>query len=292
MKRYDYSPIITRQPFDLPKRSRIAVWIGINVEYFDINITEFGGVRSFQVQPPNVFDFSLRDYGNRVGFWRILEILDKYGIKASVLLNSDVCKHHAEIVEHAKRREWEFLGHGTSNSITLNGLDENQERKIIRTCLDTIFEATGQRPTGWLSPALQETFSTPDILSEEGIKYLCDWCCDDQPFPMKVRKGTLISIPYSVELNDFKLFLFQNIKPEDYFNVIKDHFNTLYQEGSTQARVMCLGLHPFIIGQPFRIRWFEKVIQYIKKHKAVWIATAGEIAAWYYENYVKAEKPR
>jgi peptidoglycan/xylan/chitin deacetylase (PgdA/CDA1 family) len=274
----------------LPNRSRIAVWVGINIEHFNINITEFGGVQSFHVKPPNVFDYSLRDYGNRVGFWRLLELLDKYQIKASVLLNSDVCKHNPQIIEHAKEKNWEFLGHGTSNSITLNGLDEDHERKIIRKSLDTIFKETGQKPTGWLGPALQETFNTPDILAEEGVRYLCDWCCDDQPFVMKVRKGTLISVPYTVELNDYKLFLFQNFKPNEYFNVIKDHFDTLYQEGSNQARVMCLGLHPFIIGQPFRIKYFERVLQYIKKHENVWLTTAGEIASWYYENYINTDK--
>jgi len=279
--RYKYCPINLRKKLILPNNAKIAVWVGINIEYFDINLVEFGGIQSFKVEPPNVFDYSVRDYGNRIGIWRVSEILQKYGVKASVLLNSDVCDHYPEIIEHGKKLEWEFLGHGNSNSVLLNGLSEQQEKKIIRSCVDTITESTGQQPRGWLSPALQETFATLDLLSEEGISYVCDWCCDDQPFNMKVENGKMISIPYSVEINDYKLFLIQNFSPEDYFQILKENFDTLYKEGSINPRVMCIGLHPFIIGQPFRIKEFDRILKYIENHDDVWLTTSGDIANWF-----------
>lgn len=145
------------------------------------------------------------------------------------------------------------------------------------------------RPRGWLSPELMETFNTPDILAEEGIKYLCDWCNDDQPFPMKVKRGSLISIPYSLDINDIPVFIDQHLTPRQFYEIIKDQFDTLYQEGINQARIMGIGLHPFLIGAPFRIGWLDKALQHIKSHKDVWFATGWEIANWYYENYMDIE---
>lgn len=284
--RYDYSPIITRKPFSLPNKARVALWVGINIEHFGIDTIEYGGAGSFKVSPPNVFDYAPRDYGNRIGIWRFMEALDKHGIKASVLLNSDVCEHYPIIIEECQKRGWEFLGHGISNADLLGGKSEDEERRIIRTSLDAIARATGKRPLGWLGPALQETFNTPDILAEEGIKYLCDWVSDDQPFPMKVKKGTLITVPYSLDINDIPAFIYHHFTPEEFHNMIKDQFDVLYQEGASQARIMCISLHPFLIGQPFRIGWLDKALQYIKSHKDVWYTTSGDIAKWYYEKYL------
>ena len=284
--RYEYSPIITRKPFQLPDKARVALWIGLNIEYFDIGGTDFGGAGSFAVPPPNVFDYAARDYGNRVGVWRLMELLDRYGIKASVLLNSDLCEHYPIVIVEGKKRGWEFLGHGTSNSVLLGGMSEGDERQIISTALEVVRRAVGEPPLGWLSPALQETFNTPDILAEAGIKYLCDWCCDDQPFRMNVKKGTLISIPYSTDLNDIPAFVYHHRTPQQFYQMIKDQFDTLYQEGASQARVMCIALHPFLIGQAHRIGCLEKAFQYIKSYKDVWFTTSREIAAWYYENYL------
>ncbi|MFH1124571.1 MAG: polysaccharide deacetylase family protein [Pseudomonadota bacterium] len=284
--RYTYSPIIKRKPFKLPGQARVALWFGVNIEYFDIGGSDYGGAGSFNVPPPNVFDYAARDYGNRVGLWRLMELLDKHGIKASVLLNSDLCEQYPMIIEEGKKRGWEFLGHGTSNSILLGGKTEDEERQIITTAMEVVKKAVGEPPLGWLSPALQETFKTPDILAGAGIRYLCDWCCDDQPFPMKVKSGHLISLPYTVDLNDIPAFLYHHMAPEQFSRMIIDQFDTLYREGAQQARVMCIALHPFLIGQAYRIGWLDKALSYIKGHEDVWIATAGEIAGWYYEKYL------
>ena len=284
--RYDDSPMITRKLFKLPDQARVAVWVGINIEYFDIGGTCFGGVGTMASAPPNVYDYAMRDYGNRIGIWRLMEVLDKHNIRASVLLNSEVCEHYPMIVQEGKKRGWEYLGHGTTNSVLLTGLSEPEERQIITTTLDVITKAAGQRPLGWLGPALQESFNTPDILAENGVKYLCDWCCDDQPFPMKVKKGSLISVPYSLDLNDIPAFITKHLTPQQFCEMIKDQFDTLYREGIDQARVMCIALHPFLIGMPYRIGWLDRALEYIKSHKDVWCPTSGEIASWYYEKYM------
>jgi allantoinase len=285
-ERYEYSPIITRKAFALPNKARVALWIGVNIEYFDIGGTNFGGDGEFDVAPPNVFDYAARDFGNRIGIWRLMALLDKFHIKASVLLNSELCEHYPIIIEEAKKRDWEFLGHGTTNSVLLGGKSEADERRIISTSLEALAKAVGKPPLGWLGPALQETFNTPDILAEAGIKYLCDWCCDEQPFPMNAKSGTLVSVPYSVDLNDIPAFLYRHMTPEEFCQMIKDQFDTLYQEGIDQARVMCIALHPFLVGHAYRISWLEKALQYIAGHQDVWFTTSGEIAAWYYENYM------
>jgi len=287
--RYDYSPIFTRKPLALPNNARVGVWIGINIEYFDIGGTDFGGAGAFNVPPPNVLDYAARDYGNRVGIWRLMELLDKYNLRASVLLNSDLCKHYPIIIDEGKKRKWEFRGHGISNSVLLGGKQEAEEREIINTTLDVIEKAVGERPIGWLGPALQETFNTPDILAEAGVKYLCDWCCDDQPFQMKVRNGTLISVPYSLDLNDIPAFLMHHMTAEEFYRMIRDQFDTLYREGSSQPRIMCIALHPFLIGQPYRIGWLDKALQHMRLHKDVWYTQGREIAAWYYRDYLGME---
>lgn len=284
--RYEFSPIIDRTPFKLPCDARVALWLGVNIEYFDIGGTDYGGAGSFNVPAPNVFDYAARDYGNRIGIWRLMELLDRHAIRASVLLNSDLCKHYPIIIEEGKKRGWEYLGHGTSNTVMLGGMDEAEERRIIDTTLETITRSVGERPLGWLSPALQETFKTPDILAESGIRYLCDWCSDDQPFLMSVKKGTLITVPYTLDLNDIPAFIYHHMTPEQFYQIIKDQFDTLYREGLDQARIMCIALHPFLIGHAYRIGWMDKALAYIKGHEDVWITTAGEIAEWYYENYL------
>jgi peptidoglycan/xylan/chitin deacetylase (PgdA/CDA1 family) len=170
----------------------------------------------------------------------------------------------------------------------LTGLSEEDERKVVRETVDTITKSTGTAPRGWLGPALAETFKTPDILAEHGISYLCDWCNDDQPYPMKVKKGKLISVPYAIELNDIPFFLGKGNSGADFMQAIKDQFDVLYEEGKNHGRVMAIALHPFIISAPFRMKYFLKALEYICKHKKVWLTTGGEIAAWYYENYLKS----
>jgi len=278
-ERYAYSPIVEREPIKWPNGARVAFWIGPNIEHFRIDGRFEGrGV-------PDVSAFASRDYGNRVGVWRFMDTFDKYGIRASVLLNSDVCIYHPQVIKAGVERNWEWLGHGISNSEPLIGMDDETQQKVIREVVDTITEHTGKPPRGWLGPGLGETFNTLDFLAEAGIEYICDWVADDQPFRMRVKSGRMIGVPYSTEYNDIPLFLRKAYTPEQVHRMACDEFDILYQEGAQSGRVMALALHPFITGHPHRMKWFEETVKYITSHDQVWVTTAGEIADWYYQHY-------
>lgn len=286
--RFDFSPIIDRKPFELPHQARVAIWVTPNIEHFDIGIPS--GIGAGVETVPDVRQYSIRDYGNRVGIWRIMEVLDKHKIKATVALNSAVCDHYPIIVEECKKRGWDFMGHGVTNSKYMYNLSEAEERQVIKSSLSTITQAIGQCPKGWRSPGMVETFNTPDILAEEGIKYISDWYNDDQPYPMKVKKGKLLSIPASSDPSDMDAFVLQHLTPAQFYELIKNHFDTIYREGANQPRIMGISLHPFIIGTPSRISCLDKALQYIKRHKDVWFATGWEIASWYYKNYIRVKE--
>jgi peptidoglycan/xylan/chitin deacetylase (PgdA/CDA1 family) len=281
-RRYDYLPTIKRKDLQWPNGARVALWVCPNIEYFHIDkpIPNFGSPKL-----PDVRSYSLRDYGSRVGIFRLMDVLDKYGIRASVLLNAEVCEQYPAIIEEGVKRNWEWLGHGVTNNIPLNEYPLDEERQAIRQVKETIAAAVGTPPKGWLGPALAETFNTPDHLAAEGFEYLCDWGCDDQPVPMRVQSGRMIVVPYEQGLNDINMFLRSNHTPEEYFCLACDQFDILYREGEKSGRVMALPLHPFIIGIPYRIKYLDRVLEYICSHEKVWLTTGGEIASWYFEHY-------
>jgi len=278
--RYDFSPIVDRPPLRWPNGARVAVWVIPNVEYFEFDLPG----TTFRPPPremPDVINYSWRDYGPRVGIWRTMDTLDRFGIRGTAALNSLVCRHHPRIVEEMLKRDWELMGHGTTNSRSIVGLSEDAERELIQSTLREIRECTGQTPRGWLSPGLGETYKTPDLLAEAGIQYVCDWVADDQPFVIKVRRGTLLAMPYTVELNDIPLFIGQNRTGQQYFETIRDQFDILYREGEANGRVMAISLHPFLVGVPHRLKYLERALEYISRHSGVWLATGGEIADSY-----------
>jgi peptidoglycan/xylan/chitin deacetylase (PgdA/CDA1 family) len=263
----------------------VAFWVGVNVEHYELDkpsTSIFSGTAMLQPDPLN---YGWRDYGPRVGVWRMMDLLDKYGIRASALLNSDVCRYYPEIIEEGNKRDWAWLAHGKNNSIFQAGMSLDEERAYLTEVVNTIKESTGQQPRGWLGPALTETFNTPNLLAELGVNYICDWCNDDQPYPMKVERGRMISVPYSIELNDITIFLSKGLTAEQFYQMSVDQFDLLYEEGQQSARVMCIALHPFIINLPFRHKYLEKVLDYVTAKDDVWLATSDEIADWYYANY-------
>ena len=279
--RAEYSPIVGRTPLKLPGGARVAVWPVINVEEWDINAPM---ARSVIPAPqgvtvlPDIANFSWFDYGLRVGFWRMKGVLDRHGIRATLSLNASVCKSYPIIVEESVKSGWEILGHGfIQRALNL----EEDERDVIRRSIQLIKETTGKAPRGWMGPGLAETFDTPDILAEEGIEYVCDWVNDDQPYPMKVKSGSLVAIPYTVELNDIPIYLIQNHPSPEIFQRAKDHFDTLYEEAADGARIMCVSTHPYITGAAHRIRYYNQVFEYIKRHEGVVFMTGSEILDWY-----------
>jgi allantoinase len=226
---------------------------------------------------PDVFNYAWREYGMRVGLWRLADVFDEVGLKATVALNSQVCEVFPKAVEEMKKRGWEFMGHGTTNSNTLAGLDPEQERGMIGGILKTIEQATGKRPCGWLGAGLVETYNTLDILAEEGVNYCGDWNNDDQPYPMKVKSGKMFSIPYCNEINDIPLYIRKGYTGEQYFRSVVDQFDTLHADSRKQPRVMGVPLHPMISGQPLRIRYLQRAIAHMKEQQGVWFATGSEI---------------
>lgn len=279
---YDYSPIVDRPQITWPGGARVAFYIGLNIEHFEVDkpaTSIFAGTAGLVPDPLN---YGWRDYGVRVGIWRMIEAMDRYGMRASVLLNADVCKHYPQIIEAGKRRGWAWLAHGKNNSIFQAGMKPDQERTYLREVVDTITAATGQPVRGWLGPALTETFETPAILKELGLAYILDWCADDQPFALNV--SGMLSVPYSIEINDISMCVGKSLSGPDFCTMIKDQFDQLYKDSAESGRVMALCLHPFVSNQPHRQKYLEQALAYIAGHQGVWLTTSDEIAAHYLEN--------
>ncbi len=277
-ERYDDSLIFERKPFQWPGGKTLAVWIIPNVEVWSFDSPVGAAISPNTAnRVPDVINYAWREYGMRVGLWRLADELEAVGVRATVALNSAVCDVFPKAVEEMKRRRWEFMGHGITNSASLVNLNLDQEKEVIQTTLRTIERATGVRPRGWLGPGLGETYNTPDILAEEGVVYVGDWNADDQPFPMKVKTGKLFSIPYCMEINDLGLATRLGYTGEQYMTTLVNQFETLLADSSKLPRVLGIPLHPFITGQPTRIPYFRKALQQIKKNDRVWFATGSEI---------------
>jgi len=287
-RRYDYQPIIKRKKLKWPNGARVAFWVCPNIEYFHVDKALPGAPSSHL---PDIQAYTLRDYGSRIGVFRFMEVFDKYQIRASVLLNAETCEYHPDIIEEGKKRDWEWLGHGLTNNKRMTNYPVEQEREIIRQVKEIITAAVGKPPKGWLGPGLAETFNTPDHLAAEGFEYVCDWGCDDQPVPMRVRAGRMIVVPYQQGINDISIFIHANHTPEQYLRMVCDQFDTLYREGRESGRVMALPLHPFVTGLPFRIKYLDRALEYICSHEGVWLATGWEIADWYYKQHYENPGP-
>jgi peptidoglycan/xylan/chitin deacetylase (PgdA/CDA1 family) len=228
---------------------------------------------------PDVPTWSSRDYGNRVGVFRLMELLDRHGIRATVALNSELCVEHPAIIEEGNKRKWEWMGHCESNTRRLNAAPPGDEPRIIKNSLATIERATGARPRGWLGSGLQETWDTLDLLAAEGCDYVCDWANDDQPYLMTLDTGqTLVSVPYSHEINDKPAFEKFHRTAEEFGEMICRQFDVLYREGATSGRVMAIAIHPYLTGVPHRIDAFDAALRYIGQHGGVWKTTGTEIA--------------
>jgi allantoinase len=279
---YRYSPIVTRPKLTWPNGARIAFYVGLNVEHYQVDKPSTSIFPGTAALVPDPLNFGWRDYGVRVGIWRMMDALDKCKMRASVLLNADVCTHYPQIIEAGKKRNWAWLAHGKNNSVFQTGMSIDEERKYLTEVVGTIAAATGHKIKGWLGPALTETFETPRLLKELGLTYVLDWCVDDQPFPLTVPG--MMSVPYSVELNDVTMFVGKSLSGEGFYQMVVDQFDQLYKEGEKSGRVMSLCLHPFIINQPFRHKYLEKALEYIARRSAVWLTTSDEIA----EHYAKS----
>ena len=285
-ERFDYTPITARRPFKLPKGARIAVWTIVNVEEWDI---EKPMARQYLTAPqgvttvPDVPNWAWHEYGMRVGIWRLLEGLAKRKIHATTAINANVCRTYPAVAQAMRDAGWEFMGHGIKQGALHLVADQ---RQIIRESIALIREFTGKKPRGWLGPGLTETWETLDLLAEEGIEYVSDWVNDDQPYEITTTSSRLVSVPYTLELNDIVMMVIQHHPASEWLQRAKDQFDRLYAEGARTPRVMALAVHPYISGVPHRMKYFEAVYDYMRKQKGVWMATGEEI----YECYTKGQK--
>jgi len=274
---YRYRPLPKRPPLRWPRGARVALWVIPNIEHFPVDEP----IGRLGPQVPNVPGFAEREYGVRVGVWRIAEVLRKHGIRATVALNSEVCDVYPEIIAAGVEWGWEFMGHGEANTRRLVDMAPSEETRVVERVTSRIAEATGTRPSGWLSPGLSESFQTLDLLAADGYQYVADWVNDDQPYNIEIGGQRLISVPYTMEANDIPAYERRFLTPDGFEALIGRQFDVLYREGETSGRVMAIALHPYLTGMPHRIDALDRALAYVLAHDQVWATTGGEIANWY-----------
>lgn len=282
-ERISYSPISQRAPLALPDQARVAVWVIVNIEEWNPRETM---PRTVLTPPaggsptPDIPNWAWHEYGNRVGFWRMLEVLDTLKVPATLAINGSAIRSYEPISKAALDRGWEFIGHGYSQK---NMQKVPDEREDIRKTRDAIKDYTGRPARGWLGPGLTETWETPDLLVEEGFDYVCDWVLDDQPVWLKTRTKPILNVPYTQECNDVAMMLIQHHTAAEYRNRAVDQFDQIYADAARSARVMALVVHPYIIGAPHRLRYFREALEHIRKHPNALFWTGERIRDWFAE---------
>lgn len=270
---YPYSPITSRAPLSLPGGAGVAVYVGLNIERFRPELPVLG-----DGPVPDPLAYGWRDYGNRVGFWRLLDVFDALALPVTGIVNSDVAVAFPGIVQAGIERGWAWVAHGQTNSVPLSGMTSEIESEHLDQMLAVLDDALPARPTGWLGPGLSETARTPGLLAERGFRYVLDWCSDDQPFPL--HQPGLLSVPYSLELNDFTMFQTgPGLTGADYERAVLDVFEQLVHDSASATRVMALPLHTFITGQPHRTKYLARALREIVASNEAWICTADDVAA-------------
>ena len=286
---YDYWAYENRPKIRWPGGARVAFWVAPNIEFYELNPPANPHRKPWPHPYPAVAGYSIRDYGNRVGHVRQMNLLDKYGIRGSVSLSTALCEHHPEIIDLCLERDWEFFSHGIYNTRYTYGMTRAQEKAMIEDAMATIKKHTGQDCAGYLAPALSHSEHTMDLFAGAGGLYTCDLFHDDQPTPVRVRNGKkFVSIPYSLEMNDTIVYAVNKVSPRRYGQILKAHFDRLYEEGAESGTVMCIPTHNYQVSCPHRMKAFEEALEYITGHEGVWLATGREIAEYFVGHYYDA----
>lgn len=280
--RYDWSALVQREPIRWPRGARLALWVMIILDSY----------RPDAPKPPflppgtptrthfDYMEWSYRDYGLRVGVFRLLQILTKYGIRPTVAMVSDVCRRAPGLVEAIVHSGAEIIGHGVASNVVLHaGLDRDAERAAIAEALDTLRSASGQPVTGWLSPGMSESLRTPDLLAEQGVEYLCDWANDDVPYPLRAGGRTIVALPCPWDAGDYAVCWEAHHPPAQFSAQLVERFRFLDQEAGRGGRCLGIGLHPWISGQPYRAAWLDRALADIADSPDVWKVTGSEIVA-------------
>ena len=282
-QRYEYTSINNRPDFLWPNKKRLAVYIGLNIEHFS-----FGEGLGAKLVPsniePDVVNYTWRDYGNRVGVWRLFDLLQGLDFPVSLLVNSTIYDYAPDIIKTGVALGYEIVAHGRTNSENQSNFGEDEEFELIKETTDIISANHGKAPTGWLGPWIAESKITPDLLQELGYKYFLDWCHDDQPVWFRTRSGgSILSVPYPQEINDIPAIAVRGRGASEFADMIVDNFDEMCQQSKNQSLVMGIALHPYIVGQPFRLKHLRRALKHIVRSHTdiVWTTTAGEIAAFF-----------
>ncbi len=281
--RYDYSAISQRADYCWPGGQRLAVYIALNLEHFAFG-EGLGAELAPGGPPPDVLNYAWRDYGNRVGVWRLLELFDQLRLPVALLVNSTIYDYCPEVVTAFRDRQDEIVAHGRTNSERQSIMPEAAEVALIAETTSTLARHEGQPPQGWLGPWIAQSSLTPDLLQEAGYTYLLDWCQDDQPIWFKTRRGRILSVPYPQEINDIPAIAARRASAAEFADMIVDNFDELLEQSHQQPLVYGIALHPYIVGQPFRLRHLRRALQHIaqvarEQPDRIWLTHPGAIAA-------------
>jgi allantoinase len=282
-ERSHYSAIVDRPALKLPNKARLIFWSIVNLEVWDIGkpmARQVLAPPSGVTHLPDVPNWSWHEYGMRVGVWRFFDLFRRHNIRPTLAINARVCEDYSRVAEQAKNDGWEFMGHSYQQGPI--HLEPNQ-KAMIKHSLDVIERFTGKRPVGWLGPGLTQTLETPDLLAAAGIKYIGDWIYDDEPTTIRTAHGPLVTLPYTLELNDIPMMAVQHHEAEYLTKRTIDQFDRLYAEGEKRAKIMALAIHPYLSGQPHRIKYLEAIYDYARKFDGVLYWTGEEILNWYLE---------
>jgi peptidoglycan/xylan/chitin deacetylase (PgdA/CDA1 family) len=278
--RYAYSAITRRPDYHWPNGRRLAIYLGVNLEHF-----AFGEGLGAELAPggpqPDVLNYAWRDYGNRVGVWRLLALLDELRLPATALVNSAMYDYAPEVVAAFRQRGDEIAGHGRTNAERQSVLDEAGERALIGEATARLTEAEGKSPLGWLGPWIAQSRVTPDLLQEAGYRYLLDWCHDDQPTWFRTRGGRILSVPYPQELNDIPAIVARKVGAGEFADMIVDQVDEMAEQCTAQPLVMGVALHAYIVGQPYRLRQLRRALRHVVEHphrERFWFTTGAGIA--------------
>ena len=277
--RYPYSPIVSRPVYDWPGGRRLAVYVALNLECFS-----FGEGLGAELAPggpqPDVLNYAWRDYGNRVGVFRMLSLFEDLKLPVSLLVNSEMYAHAPAAIAPFRARGDEILGHGRTNAERQGVLAEDEERALIAEATATIATHEGRAPKGWLGPWISQSRVTPDLLHEAGYDYLLDWCHDDQPVFMKTRRGRILSVPYPQELNDIPQIVGRKREGDEFADMIVDAFEVMHEEAAERPLVMGIALHAYLVGWPHRFRHLARALRHVVDNAGdrVWLTTSGAVA--------------
>ena len=280
-ERCDYSAIVDREPLRLPGGARVIFWTIVNYEVWDI-----ARPMARQVLPaptgvpllPDVVHWAWHEYGMRVGCWRFFELFARLGLRPTLAANARICEDYPRVAEEARNNGWEFMGHAY-DQIPIHKVDD--QAAMINRSMDVIERFTGNRPVGWLGPGLTQTLETPELLVGAGVKYIGDWVYDDEPTFIRTANGPLVTLPYTIELNDIPMMIVQHHESDYLTRRAIDQFDRLYAEGKDRAKIVSLAIHPYISGQPHRIKYLEAIYDYVNRFEGVLHWNGAEILDWY-----------